>query len=125
MVYDAVKAGKPKGLNEIFLQKITAALEKNYHDENYGIFKLCLDIGISRAQLHRKLIALTGKSTSDLMRHYRMKKAKDFLLTSDKSISEIAYQVGFKDPNYFTKSFIRENGINPSNFRLENHPVKQ
>jgi DNA-binding response OmpR family regulator len=125
MIYAAAKAGKPKGLNEVFLQKITTALEKNYQDENYGIFKLCLDIGISRAQLHRKLIALTGKSTSDLIRHYRMKKAKDILLTSDKSISEIAYQVGFKDPNYFTKSFTREYGMTPTQFRSENHPVKQ
>ena len=124
MIYAASKAGKPKGLNEMFLQKITETLEKNYHSENYNIFKLCLDMGISRAQLHRKLIALTGKSTSDLIRHYRINKAKELLLDSDLTIAEIAYQVGFKDPKYFSKSFVKENGLTPRHFRLKNHTMK-
>jgi signal transduction histidine kinase/DNA-binding response OmpR family regulator len=125
MLYAAAKEGKPKGLNENFLQKITYALEKNYQKENYGIINLCLDIGISRAQLHRKLIAITGRSTSDLIRHYRLKKAKELLMTSESNISEIAYQVGFKDPNYFTKSFTREYGLTPTNFRSDNYKVRQ
>ncbi|MCX6743793.1 MAG: ATP-binding protein, partial [Candidatus Parcubacteria bacterium] len=119
MIYNALKTGKPKGLNEIFLQKITTALDKNYHNENYSIIHLCQDVSVSRAQLHRKLIALTGKSTSDLIRHYRLKKAKELLVTSDITISEIAYQVGFKDPNYFTKSFSKEYGLTPTNFRSQ------
>jgi len=125
ILYKTTGIEKPKGLNEIFLQKIMEALGKKFQDEQYDLHGLCVDVGISRAQLHRKFIALTGKSTTDFIRHYRIKKAKELLISSDISISEIAYHVGFKDPNYFTKSFIKENGITPSNFRSENHPVKQ
>ena len=116
---------KPKGLNEIFLHNLLENLGKNYHDERYGIDQLCMDLGISRTQLHRKLIALTGKTTSDFIRHYRIKKAKEFLLDSDITVSEIAYQVGFKDPNYFTKSFAKDIGMTPSQYRSDHSIVKQ
>jgi signal transduction histidine kinase/DNA-binding response OmpR family regulator len=125
MIYSGPKAEKPKGLNEIFIQKITSVLERNYHDENYQILQLCIDMGISRAQLHRKLIALTGHSTSDLIRRYRLNKARELLLSSDFTVAEIAYQIGFKDPNYFSKSFVKENGLAPSHFRAKNLTVKQ
>jgi signal transduction histidine kinase/DNA-binding response OmpR family regulator len=125
MIYTVSKSGKPKGLNEIFLQKISDTLEKNFPDESYNISKLCLDMGISRAQLHRKLIALTGKSTSDLIRHFRINKAKELLLTTDFNVAEIAYQIGFKDPNYFSKSFLKENGLTPSHFRAKRQTIKQ
>ena len=125
VIYSSSNNEKPKGLNEIFLHKLLENLGKNYHDESYGIDQLCLDSGISRTQLHRKLIALTGNTTSDFIRHYRVKKAKEFLLSSDITISEIAYQVGFRDPNYFTKSFAKEIGITPSQYRSEHCNVKQ
>ncbi|MFO7670350.1 MAG: ATP-binding protein [Bacteroidales bacterium] len=124
MIYRNPKTGIPRGLNELFLHKLSDTLENNYHDEHYNISKLCLDLGISRAQLHRKLVALTGKSTSDLIRHYRINKAKELLLVSDFTISEIAYQTGYKDPNYFSKSFVKENGLTPSRFRERRPTVK-
>lgn len=125
MIFTTSEIIKPKGLNEIFLEKTIAALDQNYQDYNYSISKLCQDIGISRAQLHRKLIALTGRSTSNLIRQYRLKKAKELILTIDRTISEISYMVGFKDPNYFTKSFTREYGETPTQYRSENSVVKQ
>jgi signal transduction histidine kinase/DNA-binding response OmpR family regulator len=125
VIFSASDAKKPKGLNEIFLHKLTGNLEMNYQDESYSIERLCVDTGTSRTQLHRKLLALTGKTTSDFIRHFRIIKAKELLLTSDFNVSEIAYHVGFKDPNYFTKSFTKETGITPSRFRSENTAVKQ
>jgi signal transduction histidine kinase/DNA-binding response OmpR family regulator len=125
MIYNSSKAGNPRGLNETFILKITETLENNYQNEHYNISKLCMDVGISRAQLHRKLIALTGKSTSDLIRHYRINKAKELLLATDFTIAEIAYQIGFKDPNYFSKSFLKESGQSPSRFRSKRQSVKQ
>jgi DNA-binding response OmpR family regulator/nitrogen-specific signal transduction histidine kinase len=124
IIYTNPTASVSRGLNEIFLHKLSDTLEHNYHDEHYNIAKLCLDMGISRAQLHRKLVALTGKSTSDLIRHYRINKAKELLLASDFTISEIAYQIGYKDPNYFSKSFLKENGLTPSRFRNKRPTVK-
>jgi len=115
----------PQGLNEIFLHKVLENLGNNFHNESYGIDQLCKDTGISRTQMHRKLIALTGKSTSDFIRNYRITRAKEYLLNPDISVSEIAYQVGFKDPNYFTKSFVKEYGTTPSHYRSEHCKVKQ
>jgi YesN/AraC family two-component response regulator len=119
------KPENPKGLNEVFLQKLLESLGQNYQDESYSIDKLCIDTAVSRAQLHRKLIALTGKSTTDFIRHYRIKKAKELLINSEPSVSEVAYNVGFKDPNYFTKSFIKETGITPSQYRANNLIMQQ
>lgn len=124
-IYTSPDIVKPKGLNETFLYKLLENLNKNYHDENYGIDRICDDTGISRTQLHRKLIALTGKSTSDFIRNFRIMKAKELLLSTDISVSEIAYQVGFKDPNYFTKSFAKEMGYTPSQYRSEKYHMKQ
>lgn len=118
-------ANIPKGLNELFLFKTMEALSRNYHDERYDLHHLCSDVGVSRAQLHRKLIALTGKSATDFIRHFRMKKARELLLNSDLTIAEIAYNVGYKDPHYFTKAFNKETGITPSWFRSKSQPVKQ
>ena len=125
LTFSASDKEKPKGLNEIFLQKVFENLEKNYQEESYTIDQLCVDTSVSRAQMHRKLIALTGKSTSDFVRYFRIKKAKEMLLTPDITISEIAYQVGFKDPNYFTKSFIKEIGITPTQYRIDNSVLQQ
>lgn len=125
MIFSASNGKKPKGLNEIFLHRLLGNLEMNYHDESYSIGRLCFDTGVSRTQLHRKLLALTGKTTTDFIRHFRIRKAKELLLTSDFNVSEIAYHVGFKDPNYFTKSFTKETGVTPSRFRSENSTVKQ
>lgn len=100
-----------------FLNKILTVLEKNYRNENFRIEELYQHLGISRVQLHRKLIALTGQSTSNFIRSFRLHKARNLLLESDKNISEIAYETGFTDPNYFTRVFMQENGITPTELR--------
>jgi len=124
MIFSSSIPGKPEGLNDIFIKRITATLEKNYRDENYNVFRFCLDMGISRAQLHRKLIVLTGKSTSDLLRNYRIRKAEELLVNSDLTIAEIAYNAGFRDPNYFSKSFVRLYGLTPSRYRTKQQLVR-
>jgi AraC-like DNA-binding protein len=69
---------------------------------------------MSRSQIHRKIKALTNLSTSIFIRKIRLYKAKELLRTTDFNISEIAYEVGFKDPNYFTHAFVEEFDITPS-----------
>lgn len=87
VVYSSFKDTQPEGLNEVFLQKLLENLELNYQDERYTIDQLCIDTAVSRAQLHRKLIAITGKSTSDFIRNFRINKAKELLLNPDITIS--------------------------------------
>lgn len=105
------------GLDETFLSTVYSLLEKNYQNEAFGIEDLYTALGISRVQLHRKLTAITGQSASQFIRSFRMEKARKLLITTLKSIGEIAYETGFSDPNYFSRAFAREYGMPPSDLR--------
>jgi AraC-like DNA-binding protein len=74
-------------------------------------------MAMSRAQLHRKITALTGKSTSIFIRSLRLYHARNLLLTTSLNVSEIAYDVGFKDPNYFSRTYAEEFGETPTETR--------
>ncbi len=108
---------KSADLTDPFLQKLNLLIHDNMEDEDFGILHLCRGMQMSRTQLHRKITALTGKSTSIYLRYLRLQKAKELLRTTRLNISEIAFAVGFSDPNYFTRSFTEEFGINPSAYR--------
>ncbi len=107
--------GSEQGIK--FLNKVLSVLEKNYRNENFRIEELYHQLGISRVQLHRKLTALTGQPTSNFIRSFRLHKARKLLLETDKNVSEIAFETGFSDPNYFTRAFSMEFGITPTEFR--------
>ncbi|MBK7872189.1 MAG: response regulator [Saprospiraceae bacterium] len=100
-----------------FIQKVRQAVEKNIDDEDFGILQLCRAVNLSRAQLHNKIKALTGKSTSHYIRAIRLRKAKDLLKNPNLNISQVAYEVGFHDPKYFSKTFAEEFGILPGEMR--------
>ena len=100
-----------------FIQSLREAVEANLSDEDFGITELCRSVNLSRTQVHRKLKALTGKSASAFIRSIRLNKAKTLLLSSDLTVSEIAYDVGFHDPNYFSRTFNDEFGMPPSAIR--------
>jgi len=102
-----------------FLLKVRQLVEENIEDENYGIEELCQELRISRVQLHRKLKALTDKSTSHVIRSIRLQKAYPLLLESDLNITEIAYRVGFSSSKYFSQVFKEEFGQTPSDFRQQ------
>ena len=73
-------------------------------------------MGLSRVQLYRKIKALTNYSPVELLRITRLKKASTLLSTTDKTISEITYEVGFTSPSYFTKCYKEYFGESPSDF---------
>lgn len=97
-----------------FLQKVRRIIENNLADPDFGILQLCRATGRSRAQLFRKIKALTGKSTSLFIRTVRLQKARELLITTNLNISEVAYEVGFKDLSYFSRTFSKEFGVAPS-----------
>ena len=76
-------------------------------------------MGLSRVQLYRKVKALTGLSPVELLRKARLQRGLVLLQTTDKTISEVAYEVGFTAPSYFTKCFRDEYGIVPGESRKE------
>ncbi|MEN0005850.1 MAG: response regulator [Bacteroidota bacterium] len=100
-----------------FVVKLKAAINENIDDENFGVLELCSALALSRTQLHRKVKALTGRSTSNFVRIIRLAKAKELLRTSDLNISQVAYEVGFRDPKYFSRTFAQEYGESPNQFR--------
>jgi signal transduction histidine kinase/DNA-binding response OmpR family regulator len=104
-------------IEDAFLKKAQAAVEKHFADDDFDIHRLCRALTMSRAQLHRKLTALTGMSATHFIRSIRLQRAKELLQTTDLTISEIAYEVGFRDPNYFSRTFTEEFGTPPSETR--------
>jgi signal transduction histidine kinase/ligand-binding sensor domain-containing protein/DNA-binding response OmpR family regulator len=101
-------------IEDAFIKKVNAIIEENYSEENFSLPQLCHEIGMSRSQLFRKIKAVADTSPSDMIRTYRLKKAKDLLESGDVSVAEATYQVGFKDPSYFSKLFQEEFGVAPS-----------
>ena len=73
-------------------------------------------MGSSRVQLYRKIKALTNYSPNELVRIARLKKAASLLASSEKTISEITYEVGFTSPSYFTKCYKEYFGESPTDF---------
>ncbi|WP_340200088.1 two-component regulator propeller domain-containing protein [Ascidiimonas sp. W6] len=104
---------------DTFIKKLEELVLAENSKNSYNVTRLCNDLGMSRTQLHNKIKALTGKSTSIFVRSLRLSKGKYLLEHTNKGISEIAYEVGFNNPSYFTKSFTEEFGLPPSTLRKE------
>jgi len=100
-----------------FLQKLRAIVEENLSDANLDVEALCRKIGMSRTNLHNKLTALTGLSTTLYVRKLRLRRAKELLAASDATVAEIAYEVGFNDPKFFSRVYAEEYGVPPSEAR--------
>lgn len=106
-----------KAVKNEFLEKIKATILDHISNDTFGINQICLEIGVSRTQFHRKLKALTGLSASIFIREIRLQKAYEMLKETSLNISEIAYSVGFTDPGYFSKLFHEKYHYAPSHLR--------
>ena len=96
-----------------FIQKLRDIIRENMSNSAFGVEDIGKEIGLSRVQLYRKVKAMTGSSVVDLLRKARLSKAKRLLESRSKSVSEVAYEVGFSAPSYFTKCFKDEYGMLP------------
>ena len=101
-------------MDEIFLNKVMQAIEKNMSEEEFGVEQLAKEMAMSRSQLHRKLVALTGQSPSEVLRNTRLLRAKELLKKKAATPSEVAFKVGFNSHTYFSKCFKEEFGVSPS-----------
>ena len=104
-------------LDDIFMQKIHEAIHGLLDDTSLGAAQLCEATNLSDSQLYRKLKALTGLSPVRFIQKTRLREAKKLLETTALNVSEVAYQTGFSDPNYFSRAFSKEFGIPPSEIR--------
>lgn len=97
-----------------FIHRVRNIIYEYLDDSEFGVVELSRAIFLSRTQLHKKLKALTGLSASLYIRQLRLFSAKELLASEDINVTEVAYRGGFTDPNYFSRCFSQEFGINPS-----------
>jgi len=102
--------------DELFLERLQKVLDEQVTNSEFSASMFCEAMGVSRMQLHRKLKALTGYSTSEFIRNQRLKLAKQLIEQDKISISEVGYTVGFNDPSYFSKCFKQDFGQSPSEY---------
>ena len=101
---------------EEFLNSMLRITENRLSDEHFTIDVLSRDVGVSRPQLYRKIVNLTGKSPHDLIHDLRMSRAIHLLKKRSLNVSEVALEVGYHNPSYFTKCFAEKYGCTPSEF---------
>lgn len=99
--------------DKAFIKKLHEIIQSNLSNSDCSVEDIGRKVGLSRVQLYRKVKALTGTSVVDLLRKARLAKAHRLLESNGKNISEVAYEVGFTSPSYFTKCFKEEFGILP------------
>ena len=105
-----------------FLQSVIECIEQHLKESAFDLDRLSSHLNMSKSTLHRKIKSLTGLTPLDFVRNIKMKRACMLLITGDRTISEVAYAVGFSNPKYFTKCFKEEFGIIPSEYQ-QNKPV--
>ena len=98
---------------ERFLKRLQEIVEAHLTDPDFGASELERALGMSHAQLFRKMKALLGYSAVALIRKVRIRKAQELLGKKEMSISEVAFAVGFKEPAYFSRVFKEETGVSP------------
>ena len=110
---------KVVGDEKLSKDEVVQLLKVKNPEEKEEIFKLAQELTLSRSQLHRKLKATTNQSTTEFIRYIRLAKAIDLMKENKYCLNDIAYNVGFNSPTYFTQSFKKQFGISPSTY-MEN-----
>lgn len=105
-----------KPSEEKFLTHLMDYIESNWSKPNFNVANFSYEMGYSKSQLYRKLKNLTGKSSNNFLREFRLHKALNLLHKQKGNISEIAYETGFNSPAYFSKCFFDKYGILPSKY---------
>lgn len=112
-VEQEVEASKLDDRDKQFVKQLNTVIQQNLSNCEFGVEGIGKEIGLSRVQLYRKVKAITGSSVVDLLRKARLAKAKRLLESRSMSVSEVAYEVGFSAPSYFTKCFKEEYNMLP------------
>ncbi len=105
--------------DRVFMQQVLDVTEKHLSDEHFSVEQLGSEVNMSTSQINRKLKALINQSAQQFIRSVRMQRAMELLKNNTATVSEIAYEVGFKDPGYFSKVFKAHFGQQPSEVEHE------
>ena len=105
-----------------FSSKLLEAIQKKYKNPDLDVYELAEAMGMSRSLLNEKIQSMLGLSIAQFIRTYRLNVAKEMICNrtdNNMNISEIAYEVGFNDPKYFTRCFTKEFNATPSDMHRE------
>ncbi|MDO7844758.1 substrate-binding domain-containing protein [Hymenobacter sp. M29] len=107
----------PASPDQKFLLDLTAVVEANLTKTDLSVEDVARALGISRMQLYRKVKAVLGTGVTDFIQSLRLTKARDLLLDEQRTVSDVAYELGFSSPSYFSTSFRARYQLSPSEFR--------
>lgn len=111
-------------LDEQFVKEATKYVEDHLADTDITVEVMAENLNVSRVQLYRRLVSLTGSTPSEFIRQIRLQHAEQLLISGQLSVGEVAYRVGFNNPRYFSKYFSEMYGMPPSQYvkKNENRP---
>ena len=109
----------PRSQDTIFAETLNEAIRKNMGNTNLKMDDLGEEMGLSRVQLYRKVKAITGLTPVELLRQMRLQRGYALLQSTNKTVNEIAYEVGFGTPGYFSTCFKKQFGKYPMDVRAE------
>ena len=115
--FGQLNQGRRKDPETGFIQKAVICIQENMSDESFGPTELASGLFLSESQLYRKLKGISGKSTAVFIRYVRLQEANKLLKTTDLTVSEIAYEVGFSNLSWFSRIFKEELGSPPTAVR--------
>lgn len=114
-----IKRTPTTGNNEQLMDRVMQSVNNHLADPEYSVETLTADVGISRAQLHRKMKELTGISTAEFIRNIRMQRAAELIEEGKINITQIAYDCGFNSQSHFSTAFRKHFGITPSQYAAQ------
>ncbi len=113
----AINASPSDKLNKKFINEFKAAVHEKYTDPKLGVNDICEALNLSRVQVYRKVKAILDCSVTDYIQNVRLEHAKYLLRESELTIAEIAYQVGYTSPSYFSTAFKAKFNQTPSSWK--------
>jgi AraC-like DNA-binding protein len=113
---EMVEEKQVKGNDEILMERVIKAINKNMGNSDFNVDMLTAEVGISRAQLHRKMKDITGIPASEFIRNIRLEQAARLLKEQKINITQVAYTVGFSNLAHFSTVFRKHFGISPKEY---------
>lgn len=114
-LYDLLLKKNPQ--DAILLKKADAIIQAHLDDEHFDANGLAKALAMSRMHLHRKLKPIVNKTPADYIRHIRMERAKQLIETTDLTMGEVSFQVGFQSQSHFTRAFVAHFGVRPTAYK--------
>ena len=117
---DKVVETAVKGNDEMLMERVMKVVNEHMSDSDFSVETLCNEVGISRAQLHRKMKAMTGLPVSEFIRNIRLEQAVRLLKEQKINVTQVAYTVGFSNLAHFSTVFRKQFGVSPSEYIEQN-----